>query len=127
MAPLLARGVVMVLGGPGPGGWYLVGGGLLVGGLGVPGPGGLLVWGVPGPGGRAWSWEGWCLVRGWGVPGPGGVPGLRGGLSGTSPGTRPGTPQPPPPQDQTRYPLLTESQTGVKILSLECNFVAAGE
>ena len=58
---------------PGPGGGYLVGGGVPGPGGGVPGPGGvyLVPGGVPGPGGCTWS-RGVYLVPG-GVPGPRGV------------------------------------------------------
>ena len=135
------RGCTWSRGGvPGPGGGYLVLGGTWFGGYlvpggctwsqggtwsrGVPGPGGpgprgivpgrgvyLVLRGAPGPGGCAWS-QGVHLVLG-GVcqvpPHP--------------PGTRPGTP--PPGPDQV-HPLLTESQTGVKILPWP-NFVAAGK
>ena len=95
------------------------------------GGGDLVPGGVPGPGGCTWS-RGVYLVPG-GVPGPRGVYLVLGGCTWSggctwgvsaryTPQTRPGTP--PPGPDQVP-PLLTESQTGVKILPWP-NFVAAG-
>ena len=120
--------VYLVPGGvPGPRGVYLVWGG-------VPGPGGVAPHpgGVPGLGGVlglgecTWSQGRGCTWSRGVVPGPGGTWSRGRCLPGTPPQnqTRYTSPLGPdqvhhPPRDQTRYtPPLTESQTGVKNITL---------